>query len=245
MATGFVYVVATVGKDYLQRNFRCVPTWFDGCIYFGPCKKPMRPRMRPGDYVFGISPAATFLRRIVFAAKIVEKMRFVEAYKRYPKLRGPDGPIHVRPARIPGATFPDSEYEHIPGANHEGKWRDDIRTSSLDAFFVCEPEGPCTGRWLGPAGPAVRGEVLEFLKSCDVYGPNGILSRGNADASEGKPVRHGNLFTGLHLETSAPKKLLALVCGAPGGLPAGKKLEPRPQLKPSSKRPTDRGRRTC
>jgi len=84
MATGFIYVVSTVRNDYSQPE-GCVPTWVRGRFYFGPCKRAMRPRMIPGDYVFGISPSRTFPRRIVFAAKIADrgKMSFAEAYKRY------------------------------------------------------------------------------------------------------------------------------------------------------------------
>ena len=185
---------------------------YEGTIYFGPCKKPMRPKMNVGDYIFGISPSSTRPRRVVFAARIHEKMAFADAYRRYPKLRGPTGPIHVRPARIPGPTFPESEYEHIPGANHAENWRSDISTRALDAFFVCEPAKECLGRWLGPNAPAVAGSILDLLKSCSVHGNAGLLSNTNAAATEDAPVRHLKLYTGLHLETSAPDRLLSLVC---------------------------------
>jgi len=212
MATGFIYVVPSVGKDYRQPNLECVPTTFGGRIYFGPCKKPMRPRMSAGDYIFGISPSGRSPRRVVFAARVTEKMSFAEAYRRFPKLRGPVGPIHVQPARIPGPTFPESHYAHIPNANHADTWRSDIRTLELDSFFVCDREKECLGRWLGPAGPAVEGQILTFLKSCAVYGNAGLLSKTNSGANERTPVHYGNLFTGLHLETPAPRALLKLIC---------------------------------
>jgi len=173
----------------------------------------MRPRMNEGDYLFGISPGGTFPRRIVFAAKIAERMTFAEAHKRYPKLRGPEGPIHVRPAEMPLASFPDSHYEHIPEANHADDWRSDIRVPELDVFFVCEEAGPCAGRWLGNQGPAVKGQIAEFLKTCAVYGNAGKLSASNPGATEDAPVRYGKLYTGLHLETSEPERLLRMVCG--------------------------------
>ena len=212
MSTGFIYVIPTVGKDYVQPSLQCVPTFFEGTIYFGPCKKPMRPKMKPGDYVFGISPSGAFPRRVVFAAKIDEKMTFAKAYERFPKLRGPVGPIHVRPARMPAGSFPDSHYEHIPGANHENNWRSDIQTPALDAFFVCERASTCAGWWLGVKGPAVHGEILEFLKTCEVHGNAGLLSPTNISATADAPVRHGRLYTGLHLETLEPKKFLDCVC---------------------------------
>ncbi len=49
MATGFIYTASTLTKEYVQRAFRNVPTQFGDRLYFGPCKRPMRPRMRPGD----------------------------------------------------------------------------------------------------------------------------------------------------------------------------------------------------
>ena len=212
MSTGFIYVIPTVGKDYLQPSLQCVPTFFEGSIYFGPCKKPMRPKMKPGDYVFGMSPSGTFPRRVVFAAKIAEKMTFGEAYERFLGLRGPVGPIHVRPARMPAGRFPDSLYEHIPGANHAENWRSDIQTPKLDAFFVCEPETTCLGRWMGVAGSAVNGEIVEFLKTCEVHGNAGLLSTINVSATAEAPVRHGRLYTGLHLETREPEQFLDRVC---------------------------------
>ena len=204
MNIGFIYVVTTVGKDYLQPNPQCVPTWFEGRIYFGPCKKAMRPRMKVGDYVFGISPSGKRPRRIVYAARIAEKMTFGQAYERFPKLRGPAGPIHVQPARMPLSAFPDSLYEHIPGANHPSDWRSDIRTQELDAFFVCGPAGKVLGRWLGPAGPVVTGGILALLKTCEVWGNAGRLASSNAGATEDAPVKYGRLYTGLHLETRNP-----------------------------------------
>jgi hypothetical protein len=217
MATGFIYVVKTVGKDYMQPDLKSVPTFFKGVLYFGPCKIPMRPRMKEGDIVSGISPSPKMPRRVLFAARIAAKMTFREAYKRFPSLRGPEGPIHVRPARRSGAFFPDSHYEHIPDANHPDKWRNDIRTPELDAFFICEPATRCLGQWLGRDGPAVQGAILEFLRTCEVHGASGILSKYNRDAAETHPVCHGKLkkklYTGLHLETNKPENFLRLVCG--------------------------------
>ena len=94
-------MVPAGGRSYLQPTKKCVPTWFEGRSYFGPCKRPMRPRMKQSAYVFGISPSDVLSRRIVFAARIAEKLTFDEAYQRCPKLPGPEGPTHVRPARMP------------------------------------------------------------------------------------------------------------------------------------------------
>jgi hypothetical protein len=138
MSTGFIYVVKTVGADYQQPNLACVPTFFEGTFYFGPCKKAMRPRMNVGDYIFGISPSPRFPRRVVFATRIAEKITYSEAYDRLPRLHGPNGPIHIRPAVRPNDPFPDSHYEHIPDGNHPDDWRSDIRRSDLDAFFICD-----------------------------------------------------------------------------------------------------------
>lgn len=212
-ATGFIYVVPSVGTDYLQPSPQQVPTWFEGRIYFGPCKIPMRPRMQEGDYIFGISPSTTRPRRIVFAARIAEKLTYAAAYKKYPKIRGPDGPIHVRPTKSGGMGFPECLYEHIPGANHPGGWQNDIRTPELDAFFVCESAVSDFGRWLGGDGPVLTVEVLDFLKACTVYGVTGRLGP-NSSATGSAPVAHGKLFRGLHAETAFPETFLDLVLRA-------------------------------
>jgi hypothetical protein len=213
MATGFIYVVTTVGKDYEQASFRCAPTNFRGTLYLAACKVPIRRKLKVGDYLFGISPSGTAPRRLVFAARVARKMTFAEAYDQYPDLRGPKGPIHVQPTALPLKSFPDSKYEHIGGAGHADRWRNDLRTPDLDAFFACESAGACVGKWLGAAGPPIQGDLLDFLRGCSVHGNVGELATSNSAASETTPVKHGRLFTGLHLETTRPEKLLDLVCG--------------------------------
>src|SRR5262249_22201406 len=153
-------------------------------------------------YVFGVSGTQTDPRRIVFAAKIEERITFKEAYDRFPALRGPHGPIHVRP--ICGAgPFPDSEYEHIPGAQHcgdGGDWKKDLETRARDAFFICAKPDACCGRWLGPDGPALDKEILTFLRTCSVHGSAGRLSEQNTDAEPNHPIAYGGLYKGLHAE---------------------------------------------
>lgn len=139
-------------------------------------------------------------------------MTFSEAYKSYPRLRGKKGPIHVRPKIMPLAGFPESHYEHIPGAAHEEDWRSDLRTQALDAFFICQPARGSEGRWLGSSGPAVGGKILDFLRSCAVFGPGrDALSESNLAATTVAPIKYGRLYRGLHLETSEPKRLLRLI----------------------------------
>jgi hypothetical protein len=216
MATGFIYVLSTVNKDYEQRDFCCVPTEWKGQLYFGPCKITMRPKMRQGDFIFGISGSNTTPRRIVFAGRIEERVTFAEAYNRFPELRGPAGPIHVLPIKPrPGLRFPRSLYEHIPDGNHEEKWEADLASRELDAFFVCEnPEG-CVGCWFGAAGPEVDEEIVAFLRTCSVHGRNIPAGATNTHASVNKPVVYrgptgGELTPGLHAETDEPDVLIDL-----------------------------------
>jgi len=212
MPTGFIYIITTVGGDFQQPSKVAVPTWHVDRIYFGPCKRPMRPRMRAGDYVFGLSASKTFPRRFLFAARIAERISFAQAFRRFPVLRGPEGPIHVKPVNRAGLSFPESHYEHIPGGNHADDWKADIRTLELDAFFVCDKASACTGRWLGADGPAVNGELLEFLRTCEVWGSPGKLADMNRSATEDVPIRHGRLYRGLHLETDRRDELADLIC---------------------------------
>lgn len=245
MPTGFIYVVPTVGTDYRQPNRKAVPTWQGGRLYFGPCKKPMRPRMKPGDYVFGISPANSGNRRVVFAARIAKKLTFAEAYETFPDLRGPTGPIHVLPVRRPNLAFPESEYEHIPGANHTDSWRSDLRTPELDAFFICSPANGCEGSWLGKVGPQLDDEILAFLRSCQVYGAAGLLREKNSSGTATLPVRHGNLYTGLHLETPNPLQLMRLVCSRVDSRQLRESTTDESHDKRQARRPTPRRSRKC
>jgi hypothetical protein len=43
MATGFIYIVDTLTKNYVQKDFCSVPTEYGDRIYFGPCKKRTAP----------------------------------------------------------------------------------------------------------------------------------------------------------------------------------------------------------
>ena len=177
-------------------------------------KYRMRPRINPGDYVFGVSPSGVGPRRIVFVGHIEERITFREAYERFPDLRGPEGPIHVRP--ISHSDLPaHCSYAHIPDAMHADRWQKDLASLDLDAFFVCSPQTGCVGRWLGRFGPKIDGEILDFLKTCSVHGEPGELSQANNAATLRNPIVHrgplgGLLFRGLHLETSRPEVLLGL-----------------------------------
>lgn len=209
MAQGFIYVVASLGPDYRQPNRYNVPSDWTDPIYFGPCKIPIRKKMIPGDWLFGISPAKLRPPRIVYIAQVEERITFSEAYGRYPKLRGPDGPIHVRPVNKPG-QFPHSTYEHIKGSMHPYTWESDLKSPDLDAFFVCFKADGKTGRWLGIEGPIINDEILSFLQKCSVHGSAGQISNKNNDATKNNPVCHGHLYRGIHLETDSPEKLIEL-----------------------------------
>lgn len=213
MATGFIYIVTTLNRDYIQKHFRNVPTEWQKRLYFGPCKVPMRPKMQPGDYVFGISPAKPKPRRIVFVAQIEERLSFASAYKKFPALHGPAGPIHVRPVNRKDLKFPESKYQHIEDATHANRWKKDVKSPELDAFFVCYKGNGWLGRWLGKFGPKVDRKILDFLDSCSLYGPKGRIKDVYGEASLKNPIGHEGQYKGLHLETNHPEKLVEL-CAA-------------------------------
>ena len=227
MATGFIYVVTTVNKDYIQRKFRNVPTEWGYRLYFGPCKQAMRPKVKSGDYVFGISPSKLRPRRVLFTAKIEERITFSEAYIRFPDLRGPEGPIHVCPIQGTG-SFPESHYKHIPGSMHENDWQRDLSAHERDAFFVCTERVDWQGRWLGVYGPEVDDEILSFLKTCSVHGAS-LLSKQNIDATLHRPIAYGGRSIGLHLETNKPEALLELLGARMAAKPNDLDLLPGPQ----------------
>jgi hypothetical protein len=208
MAKGFIYIVASTKKDYTQKHSYNVPTPFEDLLYFGTCKDRMRLRMNEGDYIFGISSSKTRPRRIVFAARIDERITFAQAYSRYPELHGPAGPIHIRPVNRQG-EFPRSHYEHIPGSTHSKRWERDLASRKLDCFFVCSPIMRGLA-WLGANGPKIDGEIWKFLKKCYVYGP-GRRALGRNNGTKKNPVAFGRSYRGMHLETSKPKVLLKIM----------------------------------
>lgn len=169
--------------------------------------------MKPSDYIFGVSSWKTNPRRIVFVMKIEECITFADAYDRFSELRGPEGPIHVQPVSRPAHPFPWCDYEHIPGAMHDkekGKknWERDLAMKDLDRFFVGEAQG---GRWLGPKGPEIDQGILSFLKVCSLFDRHGCkISSQNHDATPEKPIACGPRYTGLHLETPEPERLIEL-----------------------------------
>ncbi len=245
MPTGFIYVVTSVTRRYAQGCFSDVPTEWQDRLYFGPCKRSMRPKMQRGDYVFGVSRAPMRPRRIVFVAKIDERITFAEAYDRFPDLHGPPGPIHVRPLKVKrNDSFPHSDYEHIPRSTHATTWVRDLASrwfdaGELDAFFVCSPADGYVGRWLGERGPEVDDAILRFLKTCSVHGVSVHGTTKNRDATLNRPIVHGGLCKGLHLETDEPERLLAL-CQVRPELD-GRSLDPVPVRRPPKECTPKRG----
>lgn len=237
MPRGYVYVTRSAKPRGDKSEFRSVPTEWGERLYFGPCKKHMRPKVRAGDWIFGITPSGVPTRRLVFAMEVAERITFAEAFLRYPDLHGPVGPINVRPVRRPGA-FPFNSYEHIPGSAHpEGEkdaWPTDLGRPEMDAFLVGAPADGWKGRWLGPLGPKVDDSVLALLRGMSLHGEAGPLAPFNTDATRGAPIAHGRLYTGLHLETDDPEPLLRLLDAAMAGVDLPEEaLGPAPVLSPS------------
>lgn len=215
MPRGFVYVTRSASPRGEKLAFLAVPTEWEGRLFFGPCKKPMRPRVRVGDWIFGITPAAgpRRSRRLVFAMEVEERITFSEAHARFPRLRGPAGPIHVRPVQRQG-PFPFDSYEHVAGSAHPTDWPTDLAYRELDAFLVGAPTDGWKGRWLGPLGPRVDETMVGLLRRMSLHGASGPLAPSNPDATSRNPIAHGRLYTGLHLETDDPGPLLQLVSSA-------------------------------
>lgn len=211
MPTGFIYIVNTVTPAYQQPDFSCVPTVWKDRLYFAACKVPMRPKMRPGDWIFGVSPSNGKPRRIVFAAEVAEAITFAEAYQRYPALRGPEGPNPVRPVEPPRARvpWPRSHYEPVRNSSHEGRWDRDLARPDLDRFFVCSPPAGWRNRWMGAEGPVVDEPILGFFNRCMVFGQSASGTSRNAGTPTA-PIANGRMYRGLHLETPRPHELLAL-----------------------------------
>jgi len=167
----FAYIIATVGSNYKLRG--TVPWLKEGRVFFGPCKKKMRPHVKKGDYIMGISPAGIGeQRRVLLWMRAEEPMTFAQAYelgktdRLFRLARG--NAIHVRPKRGVNHIAGNPEaYEHIPHATHSSDWRTDIR-GKRDAFFVGNKDS-----WAAEAGgPVVTEELVELLRE-------GIKWKGN------------------------------------------------------------------
>jgi hypothetical protein len=167
----FAYIIASVGPRYKLRG--TVPWVKEGTVFFGPCKKKMRPEMKEGDYVMGISPAGVGEhRRVLLWMRVHKKMTFAKAYE----LGGMDrlfrlargNAIHVRPKKgIDRVAGNPNTYEHIPHATHSSDWKTDIK-GKRDAFFVGDKNS-----WAAESGgPVVTEELVELLRE-------GIPWRGN------------------------------------------------------------------
>jgi hypothetical protein len=159
----FAYIITSVGPNYKLRG--SVPWVKEGTVFFGPCKKKMRPEMKVGDYVMGISPAGVGeCRRVLLWMRVKEEMTFAEAYRRgetdrlFRLARG--NAIHVRPKRgIDHVDGNPNTYEHIPHATHSSDWRTDIK-GERDAFFVGDKDS-----WAAEGGgPVVTEELVELLR---------------------------------------------------------------------------------
>jgi hypothetical protein len=199
--------MTTVDKRYEQKATCNVPTQWGGRLYFGPCKIPMRPKMDVRDLIIGISPRVTSPRRILFIAEIENVMTFADAFAAYPALRGPSGPIHVRPRKGSG-SFPDSAYEHIPGSIHQKKWRNDLASPRLDRFFAGTRPSGWRNLWLGANGPEVDKTIVSLLNQWPVFGKS-LNGQSNNSGTIQYPIAHGRFYSGLHVEVRDPTALLS------------------------------------
>lgn len=160
----FAYIISTVGPGF--RLIGSVPWIKEGKVFFGPCKKRMRPEIREEDYIMGLSPAGIGTeRRVLLWMRVEKTMTFAQAYARGDSTRvfrlARGHAIHVRPKsgveHIPGDP---NSYEHIPGAPHSSDWETDIK-GSRDVFI-----SGADGSWVaGKEGPIVTAELVELLRA--------------------------------------------------------------------------------
>ena len=130
MTTLFLY---TVAASHDPDNVQCVVPYRinDDEIFFGPCKKRLRKRLRdrylkasddssPGEDIFVVGVNGSNRRRIrkmVWAGRVTRVMTFEAAYNaltgpEYQKMRSHNcSPIHVKPLYDNAGKF--SGYEHI------------------------------------------------------------------------------------------------------------------------------------
>jgi hypothetical protein len=159
----FAYIIRAVNSQYGVTG--CVPCVEDGRVFFGPCKRLMRPEVLEGDYVMGISgSAAPKPRRVLLWMRVRERLTFREAWERgeidptFRKLRG--GALHIRPKQGADILASPECYVHLPGSPHWDDWERDV-SGDRDVFLVGDSKS-----WLVTAnGPEVTLELVDCLQS--------------------------------------------------------------------------------
>jgi hypothetical protein len=158
----FAYIIRTVGPGYRLTGF--VPWVSNRKVFFGACKKKMRPHVKRGDYIMGISGSgAGRPRRVLLWMRVAEPMSFRDAYEKgrtnnaFFNVRGKA--IHLRPCKDVAYIRGNPEcYVHIKGAHHEDDWRSDVK-GNRDAFLVGRG-----GSWVAEVeGPIITPELVELL----------------------------------------------------------------------------------
>jgi hypothetical protein len=182
----FAYIIRTVDSHY--RVTGCVPWFENGKVFFGPCKKRMRPEVREGDYIMGISGStAPHPRRVLLWMRVEERLTFRAAWERgdfdptFRKLRGMA--MHIRPRRVTADVPSPDCYEHVHGAPHGGDWKNDVK-GDRDVFLVGDPSS-----WLTSAdGPEVTSELLEVLRGGITWKGEATLKNPLTNNARGKHV---------------------------------------------------------
>lgn len=160
----FAYIINTVSKGYKLTG--CVPWVVNYRVFFGPCKRLMRPLVKRRDYILGISGSkAGQPRRILLWMHIADRMTFARAYRlgeisgTFKAARG--HAIHVRPKS--GIEFRRGNpecYEHIDNdAPHNEDWVEDLK-NNRDVFLVGDKDS-----WVAEgSGPEFTKEMVKLIK---------------------------------------------------------------------------------
>jgi hypothetical protein len=125
----------------------------------------MRPHVKRGDYIMGISGSgAGRPRRVLLWMRVAKPMSFRDAYEKgrtnnaFFNVRGKA--IHLRPRKDVAYKRGNPEcYVHIKGAHHGDDWRSDVK-GDRDAFLVGRK-----GSWVADVeGPEVTQELVALLR---------------------------------------------------------------------------------
>lgn len=171
----------------------------------------MRPNLKEGDYVMGISPAGVGEhRRVLLWLHIAKAMTFGEAYELGDKDRifraARGNAIHVRPKKglRPQPGNPNT-YEHIPHATHASDWKTDI-LGKRDAFFVGDELS-----WIAEDdAPEVTEELVELLRKGITWSGQATVQNPLTENARGKHVLlTGKEATRIIQSVRVPKKILA------------------------------------
>ena len=130
MPKGYFYVFGQNGNDK-NGVIQGVPQDCSGTVFMGPCKPDIRSKVKPRDWIIGISNALIKPRKILSIIEVDEKLKLYKAIEKYPQAiwrknnHSGHGQIYYKVKEGITGEPTEDDYELIDGCPHnQGNERD-------------------------------------------------------------------------------------------------------------------------